>query len=126
MGCVTEVVLGGRKINSTHSRCLTCGWALQLSMINVIFCLSLSNFRSSSQTHSSNSSDDIQLFNWDRYRPVCFTPLKHLGFCDFPMTKIGSLSPKALPAASPVKRTLLCFPSEYFSLLKCMVLLNKL
>ena len=24
MGCVTEVALSGRKINSTHSRCLTC------------------------------------------------------------------------------------------------------
>ena len=65
MVCVTDVVLGGRQINSTHSRCLTCRWALQLSMIYAIFCLSLPNFRSSSQTHSSNSSDDIQLFNWD-------------------------------------------------------------
>ena len=36
--------------------------------------------------------------------------------------KIGSLSPKALPAASPVKRILLCFPAEHLWPLKCTVL----
>ena len=119
MGCVTEVVLGGRKINSTHSRCSTCGWAFQLLMINAIFRLSLPNFRSSSWTHSSNISYDIQLLNWDRHRQSkCFIPLKHLGFCDFPIAKIGSLSPKALPAASPVKRTLLFYTRAFLTLKK--------
>ena len=128
---IHEVKLGGRKITSTHSRCSTCRWAFQLRMINAIFCLltilSLANFQSTSRTHSSNSSDDIQLFNWDRYRQgKCSTLIKHLGFCDFPVTKISSLSPKALPAAGPVKRTLLCFPQEHFWPLKYMVLLGKL
>ena len=128
MGCVTDVVLCGRKINSTHSRCSTCGWTLHLLMINATFRLLLPNFRSSLWTHSSNNSDDIQLFNWVLYRQSkCFAPLKHLGFCDFPMTKIGSLSsPKVLPAAWPVKCTLLCFLPQHFWLLKCMVLLGKL
>ena len=115
LSCVAEMVLGCRKINSTHSRCSTCGSALQLLIINTTFHLSIRYFRSSSRTYSSNSSDDIQLFNWDRYwQGKCFTLLKHLGFCDFPMTKIGSLSSKSLPAVSPVKHTSLCFPPEHF------------
>ena len=118
IGCVTEEVLGSIKINSTHSRCSTCGWALQLPMINVTFRLSLQTFRSSSQTHSSNSLDDIQLFNWGQM----FYFFEPLGFCNFPMTKIGKLSPKALPAARPVKACVCYFLSNFYFFIKWQTL----
>ena len=66
-----------------------CGWAGQLSTISAIFLPSLTNFLSSSLTHSSNNALSIQLFFCDRYRQGRFlTPAKHLGLADLPMTNI--------------------------------------
>ena len=93
IGCIWDVVLGGRKINSTHLRFSICGWAVQLLMIKTIFLLDTANFRSSSCTQSSKSSPDIQLFCWARYRHgKVLIPLKRHGLTDFPMTNIWSLS----------------------------------
>ena len=48
------------------------------------------------------------------------TFLKHLGFADFPITNIGNFSPVKLAPAKPVKCTLLNFPPEHRSFLKCI------
>ena len=83
-------------------------------MISAIFLFSTPNVRSSSQTHPSNNSENTQLFKMDLYRQGKYlAPLKHFGFCDFPITNIGSLSPKALTTAKPFRLALQCFPSRF-------------
>ena len=52
-------------------------------------------------------------------------PLKHLGFFDLPITNMGSFSPVALAAASPVRRTLLHFPPTQSSDFRCIYLSGK-
>lgn len=82
---------------------------LQLSIISAIFLFLTPSFLPSSHTHSSNNSEDMELFNWDQYRQgKRLTLLKYLGFCGFPITKIGSLS--------PVRRTLLCFEMLFYEM----------
>ena len=83
-------------------------WAGQLSTTRATFLPSRSNFRSCSLTQSSKSWLSIQLLFCARYLQGRFrTPLKYLGFFDLPITNMGSFSPVALAAASPVRRTLL-------------------
>ena len=111
MGCVQEVVFGGKNCKLMAFSPETSGCAGQLSTTRTIFLPCISNLRSSSRNHSSNSVPSIHAFFCVRYRQGRLrTCLKHLGFADFPITNIGSFSPRALDAAIPVNRTLLCFP----------------
>ena len=106
MGCISQVLLGGRKIKFIAFRFWICGCAGQLSTISAIFLSSSSNFMSSSRTHSSKIILSIQLFDWERYlHGKVPTPLKHRGLADFPITNMGSLSPSASAAAKPVNLT---------------------
>ena len=85
-------------------RFATSWWAGQLSTTRATFLPSRSNFRSFFLTHSSKSWLSIQLLFCAQYLQGKFrTPLKHLGFCDLPITNMGSFSPAALAAASPVR-----------------------
>ena len=62
IGCVWEVVFGGRNTISIAFRSLTSGCAGQLSTISAVFLLSHWNLQSSLQTHSSKRSEFIQAF----------------------------------------------------------------
>ena len=89
IGCKTDVVLVGKKINLTFDRSAIVGCAWQLSIIKTIFQFSFRNFTSSSQTYSSKRVLSIQLFFWDLYlhsKDVTFS--KHLGTFDFPLTML--------------------------------------
>ena len=61
IGLVCDMVLGGRNINSIHSRFSTYEWAVHLSIIKVIFLLAEPNFRSGPFAQSSKGSANIQL-----------------------------------------------------------------
>ena len=111
MGCVQEIVFGGKNCKLMAFNPVTSGCAGQLSTTSTIFLPCDSNLRSSSRNHSSKSTPSILDFFWDRYRQGRLrTCLKHLGLAYFPITNIGSFSPIALDAAIPVRRTLLSFP----------------
>ena len=126
IGWVFHVVFGGKNTKFMALRSATSGWAGQLSTTRATFLPSHSNFRSCSLTHSSKSLLSIQLLFCARYLQGRFhTPLKHLGFFDLPITNMGSFSPVALAAASPVRRTLLHFPPTQSSDFRCIDLSGK-
>ena len=112
----SEVVLGGRNINSVDTKLSMDWWAGQLSTNRTIFRPSLVKRLSNSQTHSSNNMLSIQLFFWLRYlQGKCFICLKHQGFLDLPITNRGILSPTALAAVNPVRLSLLRLLPTQFS-----------
>ena len=87
MGCVFDVVLGGRNTKLIAFRSFTRGWAGQLSTISTTFLPSLSNLLSSSLIHSSKRTPSIQLFLCALYLLGIFrTPEKHWSLVDFPIT----------------------------------------
>ena len=115
-----EVALGGRNINSVHTRLSMDGWPGQLSTNRINFRPSLVKRLPTSRTHSSNNMLSTQLFIWLRYRQGnCFICLKHQGFLDLPITNKGNFSPTALSAVDPVRRSLLCLPPTQFSFFRC-------
>ena len=64
-------------------------------------------------------------FFWDlQWRGTLLTPLKHKVFSASPFNNMGSFSPTPLPAARPVKRTLLNFPPAHRSPLDERILLE--
>ena len=96
-----EVVLGGKNTNSIALRLLTLGWVGDLSMINMEFRVKSSRII---------IQDSILDLCW---QGSFLTPLKPCGFSAFPITNMGSFSPTPLPAARPVKRTLLSLPHTH-------------
>ena len=105
IGCVHEVVFGGKN-------CILIAFSPETPCI--------SNLRWSSCNHYSKSVPSIHAFFWDRcLQERLLTCLKHLELADFPITNIGIFSPRAVDAAIPVNRTLLCFPPEQHLPRKC-------
>lgn len=67
------------------------------------FPIFIEKFLSNAQIHSSNRALYIQLFCCDLYQQRrSLTFLKHYGFLDFPIKNIGSSSPTAFAAATPL------------------------
>lgn len=108
IGCVFDVVLGGRKTGSIVFKPSTDGCAVQLSTIRTTYgflfkklCLAPFPFIEKEAVYPT-------FFCCDRYwqaRLAIF--LKHLGLADFPITDIGNFSPNASADVIQVIRTLL-------------------
>ena len=113
IGCVQDVVFGGKNCNliAFSPETSECVWQLSTIITNFLPCIS--NLRSSSRNHSSKSVPSIYAFFCNQYlQGRLRSCLKHLGLADFPIKNIGIFSTTALDAAIPVNRTLLCFPPE--------------
>ena len=86
IGCVQEIVFGSKNCNLIAFSPEASGCAGQLPTIITIFLPCISNLRSSSRNHSSESVPSIHTFFWDRYlQGRLRTCLKHLGLADFPI-----------------------------------------
>jgi len=111
-GCVLLVVFGGRKTSLIFWSPRTFGCAGQLSMIMATLRCWFWNFLSSLVIQFVKISDVIQAFLFEVYCVgSVFTFLKHLGFADLPITRIGIFSvPDILAQTITVNVSLLRLP----------------
>ena len=103
MGCVREVVFGGKNCKLMAFSPETSGCAGQLSTTRTITIELAQPFLKQCSVHPCFLLRSIPA------RAVT-NVFEASWFCRFPITNIGSFSPRALDAAIPVNRTLLCFP----------------
>ena len=125
ISCVTEVVLGGKKMISVLINAGTSVWAGQLLTMNATLSFWARNFQSKSFIQYVKISVFIQLFGCAFYwHSKDLTFLNYLRFLLFPMRSNSSFSPVALVVHIQVSLTLLGLPSIPVSPFNSRVLLG--